>query len=155
MPLSEHVYCVNIPYKMTKQVEQRICVKFCVRMEHSSTETIWVIQKTAAMGSWWLAASSQCSCSSHLMQSFLLKYQITQVTQPPYSSDLVPCNFWLSSKLKSPLKGQRYQTINEFQGSMMGQLMTIGRTVWGPKVPTLKWIEVSLPNVSCILYLLQ
>ena len=37
----------------------------------------------------------------------------------------------------------------------MGQLMVIGRTVWGPKVYTLKGTEVSLFCVQCFLYLLQ
>ena len=39
--------------------------------------------------------------------------------------DLVPCNFWLFQKLKSSLKGQRFQTTNEIQENMMGQLMAI------------------------------
>ena len=63
------------------------------------------------------------------MQSFLAKLQITQVTQLPYSPDLAPCNFWLFPKLKSPLKGKRFQTIDEIQENIMGQLMAIGRTV--------------------------
>ena len=33
--------------------------------------------------------------------------------------------------------------------------MAIGRTVWGPKVPTLKGTEASLSHVQCFLYLLQ
>ena len=45
-------------------VEQRICVGFCTKLEHSSMETIQMIQKAAAMGNWWLASSSQqCACS--------------------------------------------------------------------------------------------
>ena len=87
--------------------------------------------------------------------SFFEKHQITQVTQPPYSPDLVPCNFWLFQKLKSPLKGKRFQTINEIQENMMGQLMTIGKILWGPKVPTSKGTEMSLSYVQCFLYLLQ
>ena len=54
---------------------------------------------------------------------FLAKYQITQVTQPPYRPDLVPCNFWLFPKLKSPLQGKLFQTIDEIQENTMGQLM--------------------------------
>ena len=49
----------------TEWVEQQICIKLCIKLEHSSTETIRVIHKTAAMGYWWLAASSlwnACSC---------------------------------------------------------------------------------------------
>ena len=59
MLLSEHVYCVTVTFKMTEWVEQRIWVKFCVKLEHSSAETIWIIQKAALMGKWWLAALSQ------------------------------------------------------------------------------------------------
>ena len=44
-PLSEPVYCVAVPFKMTEQVGQQICIKFCIRFEHSSTETIRMIQE--------------------------------------------------------------------------------------------------------------
>ncbi|XP_054431328.1 protein GVQW3-like [Pteronotus mesoamericanus] len=30
---------------MTERVEQRVCIKFCVKLEHSSAETIRIIQK--------------------------------------------------------------------------------------------------------------
>ena len=46
---------------MTEQVEQWICIKFGVKLEHSSAETIQMIQKIqkdTAMVMWWLAASS-------------------------------------------------------------------------------------------------
>ena len=43
-------------------VEWQICIKFCVKLEHSSMETIWIIQKPAALGNWWLADSPwQCT----------------------------------------------------------------------------------------------
>ena len=64
MLLSEHVYCVAVAFKMTEQVEQRISIKFCIKLEHSSRETTQMIQKAAALGNWWLAAlSRQCACS--------------------------------------------------------------------------------------------
>ena len=83
------------------------------------------------------------------MYRFLAKHQITQVTQFPYSPDLVLYDFWLFPKLKSPLKGKRLQIINDIQENMTGQLMMIGRTVWGPKVPTLKGAEASLSYAQC------
>ena len=52
---------------MTEQVEQQICIKFCIKLEHSSMETIRMIQKAAAMGNWWLAASSQQCAHSCLL----------------------------------------------------------------------------------------
>ena len=58
------MYCVAITFKVTKQVEQQIYVRFCVKFEHSSLETIRMIQKAAPMGKWWLTISSrQCTSS--------------------------------------------------------------------------------------------
>ena len=125
--MSEHVYCVAVTFKTTEQVEQWICIIFCVKVEHSSAETIWIIQKTKAMGNWQLHHDNVPAHALCLKQSFLVK--ITQVTQAPYNPDLAPCDFWLFPKLKSPLKGKRFQTIDEFQETTMGQLMVIGRTV--------------------------
>ena len=45
MLLSEHVYCVAVTFTMTEQVEQQICIKFCIKLEYFSMETIWMIQK--------------------------------------------------------------------------------------------------------------
>ena len=64
--MSEHVY---IAFTMTEQVEQQICIKFCVKLEHSSMETVQIIHEATAVSNWCLAASSQqhaCSCiTSH------------------------------------------------------------------------------------------
>jgi hypothetical protein len=53
---------------------------------------------------------------------FLVKHHITQVCQPPYSPDLAPCDFWLSSKLKSPLKGWRFvnATVTHYTSQVNG-----------------------------------
>ena len=110
-----------------------------------------------ATGDWQLCHNNMPTHASCLVQ-FLTKYQITQVTWPPSSPDVAPWDFWLFPKLKSPpLKGKRIQTIDEIQNNTMGQLMVIGRTVWGPKVPNLKGTEASLSYVQylLILYLLQ
>ena len=131
MPLSEHVCCVAITFKMTAQVRQWICIRFCIKLDYSSVETIWMIEKAAAMGKWWLAATAY---AFFLLQSFLVKHQITQVTQPPNSPNLAPCDHWLFPKLKSPFKGKRFPSIDEIQENPKGQLMAVGRTVWGPKV---------------------
>ena len=78
-----------------------------------------------ATGDWQLHHNNAPAHASCLVQSFLVKHQITQVTQAPYSPDLVPCNFWLFPKLKSSLKGKRFQTVDEIQENMMEQLMAI------------------------------
>ena len=50
--MSEHVHCVAVTFKMTEQEEQQICIKFCDKLEHSSVETVQMIQKAAATGNW-------------------------------------------------------------------------------------------------------
>ena len=157
MPLSEHVFCVANTFKMTEQVEQQICIKWCIKLEYSSIETIWMIQKAAAMGNWWLAASSwQCPCVCITSGAEYFGESLN------HSGDSVPLwprfvsyNFWLFPKLKSPLKGKGFQTFDEIQENTTGHLMATGRTVWGPTVPTLKRTEASLSYVQCFLYLLQ
>ena len=109
-----------------------------------------------ATGDWQLHHDNAPTHASRFVKSFLAKHQITQVTQPHYNLDLVPCDFWLFPKLKSPLKGKRFQTIDEIQENMTGQL-TVTWTVWGPRCPLWRALRCHCPtyNVSCILYLLQ
>ena len=156
MLLSDHVYWVAVSLKITEQAEQQICIEFCIKLEHPSGKLFTRFRKwqLRATGDWQLYHDNAPTHASCLMQSFAVKHWIIQVTQPSYSPDLVPCNFWLFPKLKSPLKGKRCQTINEIRENMTRQLMVIGRTMGGPKVPALKGTEASLSYVQCF-YLLQ
>ena len=155
------MYCVAVTFKMIELVEQQqICIKFCIQLEHSSMETIQMIQKATAMGNWWLAASTRqhaCSCIISCAEFFGKTSNHPGDSAPPHSPDLAPYHFWLFPKLKSPLKGKRFQTIDEIQENRTGQLKVIGRTVWGLKVPEgpLKGPEVSLSYVQCFLSLFQ
>ena len=117
-----------------------------------------MIQKATAMGNWWLAASSWQHAHSCIKScaEFFGKTSNHPGNSAPYSPDWVPSDlFCLFPKLKSLLKGKRFQTVNEIQANMTRQPMAIGRIVWGPKVPTLKGTEVSLSYVQCFLYLVS
>ena len=148
---------MTVTFKMTEEVEQQIYIKFCIKLEQSSMETIRMIQKATAMGNWWLAASSRqhvCSCiTSHavfwcnIKSPRWLSLTTTQIWCPVTSG--------CSPKLKSPLKGKTFQTVAEIQENTTGQLMAIERTVCSPKVPTLKGTEASLSCVQCFLYLVS
>ena len=125
MPSSKHVYCVALAFKMTEWVEQQICIKFCIKLEHSSVETIPVIQKLQLVTGSFIMTTCLLM---HLVSCriFLAKHQITQVTQSPYRWDLELCDFLLFQKLKSPLKEKRFQTVRLWDlGKYDGQLMTI------------------------------
>ena len=39
------VYCVAVAFNMLEQIQQQICIKFCIKLQHSSAETIQMIQK--------------------------------------------------------------------------------------------------------------
>ena len=141
---------------MTERVEQWICI-FCIKLKHSSVETIWMSKKATAMGNWWLATSSwQCTCSCITSHA---EFFGETSNHPGDSAPLqvgCPVTSGFSSKLKSSLKRKRFHTINEIQEKMVGQLVTIVRTVWGSKVPTLKGTEASLAYlqflVPCIFF---
>ena len=145
-PLSKHVSCVAVAFKMTEWVGQWVCTKFCVKLEHSSTETIWMIQKAAPMGNWWPAASSwqyTCSCITSCAECFGKTSNHPgdlASLQPRFGT--MPLVAFLKTKITFERK--KIQTLNEIQENTTKQLMVIGRTVWGLKVPTLKGTEVSL-----------
>ena len=69
--MSEHVHCVAITFKMTEQVEQHICIKFSVKLEHSSAETVWMIpMQQWATGDLHLHHHNAPAHASRLMQFF-------------------------------------------------------------------------------------
>ena len=145
---------------MTEQVEQWICITFSMKLEHSSMWELfgWIRRlQLWTPGDWQLHQGNVPAHASRLMQTFLVKHQILQVTKPPYSPDLAPCNFWLFPKLKSLLKRKRFQTIDEIQEDTRVQLMAIGRTEWGVEGAYFEgdWGIIVLCTiflVSCILF---
>ena len=143
MPLSEHVYCVAVTFKMTEQVQQKSTLNFARSLNIPPQKLFGWFKRPQlwATGDWQLHHDNVPVHASYLLQSFLVKHQISQVTQSPYSPDLTPCDFWLFPKLKSSLKGKRFQIIDETQENMMGWLMAIRRAVGGSEVPTLKGTE--------------
>ena len=160
MPLSEHVYCVTVTFKMTEQVEQQICIRFCVKLEHSPMETIQIIQKAAAAGNWWLAASShQCTClciMSHaeffgktsnlpgdlasLQPRFgalwLLAFPKTKIT---FEREKISDHWWDSGKYDRVADGDWEDCVRS-QGAYF-------KRIWG--------IHCPMYDISCIFYLLQ
>ena len=108
-----------------------------------------------ATGDWQLHQDNTSTHASCLGQSFLAKHQITQVTQSPYSPDLVPCDSWLFPRLKSPLKGKRFQSMRFRKIQWGSWQMEIGRTVWGPKMPTLNGTKILLSSLQRFLYLIS
>ena len=153
--------CVLCGHRIqNERVEKWICIKFCIKLQHflhwnCLDDSEGCSYEQLVIGSF---ITTMHPCMHHVSCTLShAKHQITQVTQPHYSPDLAPCDFWFFPKLKSPLKGKRFQTIHEIQENMTGQLMATGRTMWGPREPTWRGLRHLCPvySVSCILYLLQ
>jgi transposase len=59
---------------------------------------------------------------SLLIHEFLAKNETTVVAQPPYSPDLAPTDFFRFPKLKSTLKGRRFESIEEIEENSLTEL---------------------------------
>ena len=59
---------------------------------------------------WQLRRNNAPAHSAHVIKDFLAKNNTALVRQPPYSPDLALCDFWLFPKLKTMLKGRRFQS---------------------------------------------
>ena len=63
--------------------------------------------------------------ASLLIRSYLAKHQTSVVSHPPNSPDIAPADFFLFPKLKTTLKGRRFQTRKEIQENAIRELHTI------------------------------
>ena len=141
--LSEHVYCVAITFKMTEWVEQQICIKFCIKLEHSSVENIQMIQKAPAMGNWWLATLSQQhahSCTT-FVQFVGKTSNPPRWLKPPTAQIWCPVTSGFSQNSNHLWKGRdfrpwmRFRKIGggswwQFQQRILQSVSNSGRELW-------------------------
>ena len=59
------------------------------------------------------------------MTKFLAKHDKKVIAQPPYSTDLAPCDFFLFPKLKYPLRGTRHESIEAIKRNSLKELKAI------------------------------
>jgi len=55
----------------------------------------------------------------------LAKHGTAVIPHPPYSPDLAPLDFFLFPKLKSTLKGKRFESIDEIKTNSVTELKAI------------------------------
>ena len=152
MPLNKYLYCVVVTFKMTEWVQQWICIKFCVKLEHSATETLLVIQKAKAMGNWWLAASSQqCTCSC------LMSHGVFWQNSLPIAQIWCPVASGLSQNWNSLWKGRDFRPSMRFRKIRWGSWWQLREQCEVPGCLLWRGLRHHCPmySVSCILYLLQ
>ena len=76
-------------------------------------------------GQWHFHLDNAPVHSSILVTDHLTKMGIKTVPQPPYSSDLAPCDFCLFPKLKEKHRGCRYETIEEMKEAVTKVIDTL------------------------------
>ncbi|UYV85114.1 hypothetical protein LAZ67_X004615 [Cordylochernes scorpioides] len=74
---------------------------------------------------WLLHHDNAPAHTSLLVREFLAKNNTLMMPQPPYSPYLAPCDFSLFPKLKRPMKGRRYATLDEIKTASKEELKKI------------------------------
>jgi transposase len=87
---------------------------------------------------WMLQHDNASAHSSFLVRDFLAKHATTVLPQPPYSPDLTPADFFLFPKLKSTLKGRRFESIEAIKTNSLAHLRSIPKTAFQECFRTLK-----------------
>ena len=91
---------------VNKQLYQEVLVRLRDAVRRKRPE-LWENQ------TWKLHHDNAPAHTSLLIRSYLAKYQTSVVPHPPDSPDLAPGDFLLFPKIKTTLKGRRFQTIEE------------------------------------------
>ncbi|XP_018301780.1 histone-lysine N-methyltransferase SETMAR-like [Mycetomoellerius zeteki] len=81
-----------------------VLAEFCEKIKKKRPE-LWKDK------SWVLHQDNAPSHSALSVKRFLAKYSIPVLDHPPYSPDLAPCDFYLFPKVKSALKGTRFESV--------------------------------------------
>ncbi|XP_068213676.1 uncharacterized protein [Palaemon carinicauda] len=74
---------------------------------------------------WQLHHDNAPAHSPQLIQSNLAKNSTPLVRNPPYSPDMAPCDFWLFPKLKTTLKGKRFESREDIMRKTTAELYII------------------------------
>ena len=135
-----------------------ICIKFCIKLEHSSVEaeTIWMIQSATAMRSWWLATSSwQGACSCILAHaSFWQNIKSPRWLRPPIAQIWHPETSGFSQNQNHLRKGGDFRPSMKFRKIQRGSWWQLGELCEVPRCLLWRGLRCHCPmyNVSCIFF---
>ena len=80
--------------------------------------------------SWLLHNDNAPAHSSFLVRNFLAKNNNVIMPQPPFPPDLSPCDFFLFPRLKRPMKGRRFATIEEIKTESLRELKDMPKSAY-------------------------
>ena len=109
-------------------------------------------------GQWHFHQDNAPVHNSVIVTDYLTKMGIKTVSQPPFSPDLAPCDFWLFPKLR----GCRYEAIEEVKEAVTKVIDTLtqeefhgpSRSCWNGTTSALQLEEITSKGtrVSCVYY---
>ena len=137
-------------------VEQWICIRFCIKLDHSSTETIWMIQKAAAMGSWWLAASSQQRahlCIMSRAEFFWQNIKSPRWLSPPIAQIWCPVTSGFSQNYSHPWKGRDFRPSVRFRKIQWGTGWWLGEPCEVPRCLLWKRLRCHCPMYLSLIHI--
>jgi hypothetical protein len=70
------------------------------------------------------------SHNAAIVKQFLANRNVAALHHPPHSPDLAPADYFLLRKLKFPLKGRHFQTVEEIQCVVTRELNNISKTAF-------------------------
>jgi len=76
-------------------------------------------------GDWFLHHDSAPAHMALSVQEFLAKKNMTVISQPPYSPDLAPCDFFLFPHMKHQMKGKCFADVSKVKRKMLEVLNNI------------------------------
>lgn len=74
---------------------------------------------------WVLHLDNAPSHTSLRVREFLAKHNVATLPQPPYSPDLAPADFFLFPRIKTTLKGRRFDSIDAIQAAVTTALKEV------------------------------
>lgn len=80
--------------------------------------------------SWILHHDNAPSHKAIIVKEFLTKNSTNIIEQPPYSPDMAPADFFLFPKLKLPLRGTRFQSIEDIKENSRRELKSISENAF-------------------------
>lgn len=80
--------------------------------------------------SWILHHDNAPSHTSTIVREFLAKNSTNIIDQAPYSPDMAPCDFFLFPKLKLPLRGRRFESIEVIKENSTKELKAIPESAY-------------------------
>ena len=80
--------------------------------------------------SWILHHDNEPSHKTIIVNEFLAKNSTNIIEKPPYSPDMTPADIFLFQKLKLPLQGTRFQSIEDVKENSWRELKSIPENVF-------------------------